>query len=590
MSRTHLTVVTTTLAILAMSLLSACGTGEYKDSLYTGVRHEIEADFQKELEALAPVLVEPANDDQPIPEGYSPWWDASVRQSLFNSPTKATTLTGLCERAIVHSTQIKVFSDIPLIRETGIQEAEGLFDPHVFATALYAQANEPVGSTLQTGGPDRFWEEEISLEMGINKKFADTGGVATLSQKFARIHNNSIFFVPNPQAQAVLTISIDQPLLRKGWKEYNRSRIRIAQFDSEVAKDEFIRQAESHLMEITRSYWGLYFARGVCLQKRKLVAQTREVVDEMRARRNVDTISSQLARATSALGARRAELMRSELAVRNIQDRIKALINDPELPAGTNEELTPDDTPLLGAHNVDMKQAAQSALANRPEIDQAFWQFKAAIVRANMQENELLPKLDWYVEGSLNGLDNNGLFSAEDDQWHNMGFLTMLKFDYPLGNNEAEARYRRRRLEVRQQTRQISTTISTVLLEVKIAVRYVRTAYSEMLARYEGVLAAREDIAAVQGRRSVDGSDSSSLFLDMLLDAQQRWADAEEAFLQSIVAYNVAMVNLERVKGTLLEYKNLEIVETTDEESDLPVLQLQKVEPKTEAEGENVEG
>ena len=107
--------------------------------------------------------------------------------------------------------------------------------------------------------------------------------------------------------------------------------MRIAKIDSQVAMSEFIRQSESHLLEITRTYWALYAARVTYLQKAKLVEETGRVADEMRARQDVDARKTQLFRAQSALALRRSDLVRSEAAVRNAQDRLRALTSDPEL-------------------------------------------------------------------------------------------------------------------------------------------------------------------------------------------------------------------------------------------------------------------
>ena len=86
---------------------------------------------------------------------------------------------------------------------------------------------------------------------------------------------------------------------------YNRSIMRIARIDSDVAMHEFIRQSESHLLEVTRTYWALYAARVTYLQKARLVDETARVSDELKARQKVDARQSQLFRAESALASRR---------------------------------------------------------------------------------------------------------------------------------------------------------------------------------------------------------------------------------------------------------------------------------------------
>ncbi len=519
-----------------------------------------------------------------MPASFSPWWADGVCTKLFESSRPAAyPLEELYVRALQNSAQIKVFSDVPLIRETGIQEARGEFDTHLFAEAAYEHINEPVSTTLKTGagGPSRFKQWEARAEVGIRKKL-QTGAEITLSQELRRTSNNSVYFDPHRQATATLALTVVQPLLRGAGCKYNRARIHIAKLDTEIARNEFVRQAEGHLLSVNRSYWNLYFARATCLQIQKLVKDTAEIVAKIEQRKSIDAMDSESMRAKAALSKRRADLVRAEVAVKNAEDRIKALLNDPTLLPNPQAELLPASTPSISPIKIDMKQAAAVALENRPEILQSFLQLKASAIRKNVSKNELLPQLDLILSTSLMGLDKAGcLYEGFDDQFSGAhpGFLVGLKFDYPCPNNTAKAVYRRRRLEIRQQLANIQTTVDTVLLEVKIAAREVMTAYRELATRYEALKAAQEDVRILNKRW--DSSSSAQRpgvgYLQLLVDAQDRLADAEAEFARSSVLYNVATISLQRAQGTLLKYEDLEINRTKDD-AGLPVLNISKKE------------
>ncbi len=521
-----------------------------------------------------------------IPGDFSPWWIRGQRNTLGdNSHSQGIGIDDLYVRAIRHSNQIKVFSDLPLIRETGIQEARGEFDTNAFLQGKFDRKNDPVGNTLTTGGASRFRQDEWSYEVGAKKK-SITGTEVTLTQDLSRTDNNSVFFVPNPQSKATLSLNVVQPLLKGAGVSYNRSTLRIARIDSEIAMSEFLRQSESHLLEITRTYWALYAARVTYLQKAKLVDETGRVADELKAREKVDAKQSQLFRAQSALASRRSDFIRSEAAIRNAQDRLKALINDPDLLASASAELIPRDAMILASSPVDTQFAAQSALQNRPEINQAFLQLRAATIRENMQRNELLPELNLVLQGSLGGLHDGDYGSAYERQYGtgSPGWGAGFVFSIPLENNIAKARYERRRLELRQQIDQVRTTIDTVLLEVKVSAREVSTAYRETQAKYAAVKAFTEDIESLEARRAVQttspppGVDESTLttnYLDTLLDSQDRRSNAEEEFIRAAANYQIAIVNLERAKGSLLHYSAVDVVRTKDDHG-LPLLRLEK--------------
>lgn len=515
-----------------------------------------------------------------IPEDFAPWWIRGQHNTIGESNrAQAVTIDELLARALRHSSQIRVFSDLPLIRETGILEAHGAFDTNAFLQGKFDRTNDPVGNVLTTGGSSRFKQDEWSFEAGAKKKFI-TGTEVTVSQQLSRTDNNSVYFVPNPQSKSTLSVSVVQPLLKGAGVGYNRSVIQIARLDSDIAMQEFIRQSESHLLEITRTYWALYAARITYLQKARLVDDTARVTDELRARQKVDAGQSQLFRAESALASRRSDLVRSEAAVRNAQDRLRALTNDPELLASVNSELVPRDKLVLTSSPFNAQDAARSALQARPEINQAFLQLRAATIRENMQRNELLPELNLVLQGSLGGLDDGEYGGAYGRQYSTgtPAFGAGFVFSIPLGNDIARARLERRRLELRQQIDQLRTTIDTVLLEVRISAREVATAYRETQAKYAAVKAFTEDIETLTARRALQAIGEDTLmasYLSTLLDSQDRRANAEEEFIRAAANYQISIVNLERAKGRLLAYTNVNVVRGKDDKG-LPQLHLEK--------------
>jgi len=573
-------------AILAIGFLSSTAWSQTVEPQPVADPQAADFDIQpyyRQVDAIPNKPKSFAKDKAPaklLPD-FSPWWIESQRKSLGNvGNPNSFSVENLYERALRNSKQIQVFSDLPLIRETGIQEAKGAFDTNTFLRGMFGHDNDPVGNVLTTGGANRFEQDAWDFEAGVRKKFV-TGGEVTLSQKLGRLDNNSIYFNPNPQSTASLSLSIVQPLLRGAGATYNRSIIEIARFDSLVAISEFVRQSESHLLEITRTYWALYAARVTYLQKSRLVEETQNVVDELYARQKVDAQKTQLFRAQSSLATRRSDLVRTEAAVKNAQDRLRALTSDPELLNAPDSEMIPSDRLVLRNLKVDPQNAGQSALRNRPEITQGFLQLNAARVREKMAKNEMMPELNLVLEGSLKGLAGSDVGTSFNREYTEggPGYRAGLVFSFPLENNISRARYERRQLETRQQISQIKTTIDTVLLEVKVSAREVTTAWRETQAKYEASHAFTEDIETLNARRKLeDLKDEAQIsdYLDTILDSQERKSLADEEFIRAAANYQIAIVNLERAKGTLLAYSDVSIIRGKDENNKLPKLWLEK--------------
>lgn len=510
------------------------------------------------------------------------WWAVEPKQKIFHGPGKVMEIgmEGIYKRALKHSAQIQVFSDLPLIRETAIDEARGQFDTELYGFSRYDKTDEPVGSTLETGHPGFFVENGWTSEVGLRKKFLP-GTRVSLAQELSRISNNSEFFVPGNQGQARLKLTVMQPLLRGAGVTYNRSLIQIAKLDAEAGYAEFVRQVETHLMELNRSYWSLYLSRASLNDKRLLVEETAGVVKAIESRANLDADSSQLFRARSALASRKAEVVRAELAVKNIDSRLRSLVNDPDLLEAS--ELVPGDSPITSEVPSDFGQAIADALEYRPETKQAEAQLRAAAIREKMMKNEKQIELNLVGEIGVSSLQAEGSWQrAYGDQYDDgrPTFGVGVIGSVPLERRFAKSRYLRAQLEKRQQKSQLRSTMDTVLLEVQIAHREVVTAYPDMRAKWDASLAADKDLEILLKRRSVDADGkedvSTSLYLENVLDAQLRRSLARGAFLEAQAIFNSSLTNLERAKGTLLETERVDIERIDDNEEDLPEIELIK--------------
>ncbi|MCB1088658.1 MAG: TolC family protein, partial [Verrucomicrobiae bacterium] len=511
------------------------------------------------------------------------WWTKETTHPLLAHTGRILPL-GLDEiysRALAHSSQVKVYAATPLIRQTAIDEAEGDFDPELFTQTRYTRTHEPTGSLLDTGDTDDFFKERgWTSESGVRKRFK-SGTSMSVVQEFSELTNNSEYFNPRDQGNAQLKLSVMQPLLQGAGAKYNETLIQIAKLDAETGYHEFISQLEDHLMGVNRTYWSLYLARSVYLEKKRLVSETQGVVDELESRGNLDSVASQRSRARSALATRKADLVRAELAIKNAESRLRTLVNDPVFVEDQIGEIIPADLPIAGAVVPDFRESVTDALAFRPEVHHAENQLKASDLREGMAKNETLPTLNMIGEVGVSALrsegDWSGAFGDEFDDgeptW-SAGIVASL----PWGRKSAKARHLRTQLEVRQSRDALRATLDQILLEVQIAYREATTAWPDTKAKWEAAKAADEELSTLRDRRDVESAESgTSLYLEKLLDAQERRALAREEYLTSLVVYNSALTNLERAKGTLLQEESIG-VERTEDAAGLPLVKLVKRE------------
>ncbi|MCA9216485.1 MAG: TolC family protein [Planctomycetales bacterium] len=509
------------------------------------------------------------------------WWSKAVRANALR-PDGAVpiSLESLITSALANSAQIHVYQELPLIRDMAIMEADAAFDWTSFVESRWNDINEPVGNLLTTN-EDRFSDHNLNTSFGVRRKNT-YGGQFEISQRLGQQNTNSQFFIPHNQATSRLTLGYTQPLMRGRGKVYNTSLTVLARLDRDVARHEFANQLQGHLLEIARAYWGLYLERGNLLQRRRLFNRAKHIQDALLQRAEIDALRSQIVRAKSAVENRRSDILRAEMAVKNSESRIRALVNDQSLGSFDSAELIPQDLPFDQYMPIDIPTSVEEAIRNRPEINQAMLQIKSAGVRYNMSKNELLPSLNLVLETYASGLrGNSNLQNALTDQFDQgqPSYSVGVQYEFPLWNRAAQARYQKRRLELRQMEAQFRNALELLNLEVEVAVREVLTSYREIEAKYRAMDAARAEVEHWQDRWELLPSDdrSASLLLEDLLNAQERLTAAEYEFLDAQMNYSLSQISYRRAVGTLLITENISLQQYCD--CYLPTTRLERTGP-----------
>jgi len=492
------------------------------------------------------------------------WWDSHVTNSLRDQQPLPADIHTLLFLAIQHSNQIKIAKRDPLIRETAIQEADSRFDWVRYLNTAWNDTSQPIGNALTAGGTATQFNDNTFQATGGVRRLTRYGGILDISQQFGWQDNNSVFLTPDQQATSQFTVSYTHPLLRGRGLAYNNSLVFLAKLDAEVAQQEFMATLQEEFLDITRSYWALYQERATLAHQTRLFLKTQKVFQTLNARKNVDTQGTQLITASSALENRRADLIRAKTAVTNAETRLRGLINAPELANTDVAELIPAEPPVMDFIQADLQNEIYNAIQQRPEIKAAIQQVKAGANQLGIAQHELLPQLNLVTQGFLNGLQGDSDFSGSFTDQFTTGapsYSIGLQYELPIGNRLAKARVCRRKHELSRLQDEYSRAVEAVATEVDIAVRELNTSYKELGAKGRALAAAEAEANTIEQRwlRLVDGSGSAALNLESLLRAQERVTETEREYVESILTYNLAMVNLKRSNGSLLQTENVNV-------------------------------
>ncbi len=488
------------------------------------------------------------------PSTAGEWWAKSTHRSDLTAGERnqSLALPDVVNSTIRNSHQIAAFGDLPAIRGTAIQEARGRFVPEFFAEVSKSREDERATSGAIAAGAARSITDEEEVEFGVRSRLI-SGGEISVSQRFTSTDTNRTTYIPGEQTESQTTISLVQPLLRGAGFGHNDSPRRIANMDTQIATEEFRRQAESHLMETERAYWNLYVARAVYIQKAHLAQHGSRLASQVRNRVDIDADPVLVNRARSLATQWQADSVRAKSAVDNAEFRLAALVNDPRLGPG-NVELLPSSAPNGALRILGTQDTLEEIFVNRPELQQAILQYEAALLREGMAANESLPELDLVLEVSATGgADGRNYSNAFGNADKGDGHVAGLKFSVPLGFDERDARYKRRRLETIQQERQVLSVISTILAEVDVSANEYITATQDLVAQRRAQQAAQNDLDTLRNRWNHGVGNEGIAILSALLSSYQHVQSTEQAVATARATREIAAANLARARGVLLK-------------------------------------
>jgi outer membrane protein TolC len=254
------------------------------------------------------------------------------------------------------------------------------------------------------------------------------------------------------------------------------------------------------------------------------------------------------------------------------------LANCHDDPLATHLELT---DPLPGTEQSwpPLETALATALGERPDLERQRLEIASRDIRLAFFQNQQLPRLDLEASLGVNGLagdvESPGTAAARanrGDYRHSFDQATSgdgyawsagLRFDYPLGNRAADARYRRAGHEKRQARYSFKGLENTVETEVRNALTAVERGFERVQVAERFQQLADITLSQEMERLREGLTDTFRVldFQDNIIEARVRKANA-------LVDFNQGLSSLFRAMGTNLQRRN--IIPNLEEQEETP--------------------
>jgi outer membrane protein TolC len=537
--------------------IAGAGEPQPEPNVTTQPPGEVEAelaDRREELDAIGPMqrVTDPTE----------------LGPDLVGKPQESVSITleTAIREAVNNNLAVQQARLLPAIAEADVVAAEAVFDALWFSNADLSKTDQPTTVPVVSGvplGTTVNGSERYRFETGIRRQLT-SGGQFSVSTDLTRTENNSpgITLTPDPAYISSVRVGVTQPLLRGFGSDVNTAAIRVARNSErrsiQELRNELLRVAE----ETERSYWELAFAWHDLAVTQWLVEVGIEVRDVLAKR--FDTRQAEYSDAVATVEQRKADVIRARRQIREASDALKVLLNDPEVTVGSEVILSPVDEMIEAPITYSLRDAMLTAVEERPEVQQAILDIDDATVRQLVADSNRLPLLNLSAEMAYFGLDGDW-DSSYDELFEGdfIDYIVGLALEVPLGNRQAEAEFRRARLQRSGAVIRYRQVIQAVIRDVKARLRDVITNFELIQATRSNRIAQAENLRALLVEEETLAGLTPE-FLNLKFQRQDRLALARREELQAMVAFDQSLAALYRAMGIGLDMNGitLELVDS----------------------------
>jgi outer membrane protein TolC len=397
-------------------------------------------------------------------------------------------------------------------------------------------AQGPNGTTILVPGDSN----STSYRATVTERLPQTNGTLSVSGSAARSSLQPVPFSSGVSA------SISQPLLNGAGSTVARALVERSKLGLSIAQVNYRSRVLLVIRDTENAYYNLVSARETLRIRQLSLELAQRLFEENQARRSTG-VATDLVVATAEVGvanARRA-LLQADQAVRNAEDALLSLINDPHLEARPGPVAFSDFREAAPS----FADAYKAARENYPDTLSTQDLIKQLEIDVATAKRNRLPTLNLNASIGYNNLDSS-YYDALSNLPDNHGDTRSVSLTYsiPWGMRADRARYRTAVAGLNAEKARLEQLELQLLVSVRSAVRAVETNHAsvEIAAQATQLAAKQYDL---QKARFDAGLSTSRL----VLQAQD---DLETARMNELAAKATlwsALAELHRLEGTSLD-------------------------------------
>ncbi|GIW92099.1 MAG: secretion protein [Pirellulaceae bacterium] len=514
---------------------------------------------------------------------HKEYWDLSLDEAVQIALANSQVMRDIGGRVVAAPAAVSTIYD-PALQESsplsGVEAALAAFDAQ-FTSQLTVQHNERTFNNIFFGaGTTGFKQQTGDFLAEISKPSAT--GTRFAFRNITTYNRNTSPANRFPSVyETLFEGEFRHPLLQGSGLEFNRiagpnarpgvyNGVLIARINTDIALADFEIAVRDLIRDVEQTYWELYFAyrdldakkrnRDAALELWRLVESQVKLGAADAERESL--VREQYYSAQAAVEEALAGSPTGPPGVYTVERRLRRLMG---LPATDDRIIRPADEPQLVEVRFDWRDSLEQAFWRRPELRRQQWQIKRRELELAAARNFRLGRLDlvglyrWRGFGDdlfgnrniENGSAFRDLFTGDLQEW-SFGF----QYSNPIGNRlgntavrHAELALARERAIYREQELQISHELAEAVAALDRAYVITKSNYNRRIAAYQQVKLS--EIKVTGGRQP----------LEFYLDAIRRATLADSAYYRALADYQLALMQIHFVRGTLLSKHSVELAE-----------------------------
>ncbi len=419
-----------------------------------------------------------------------------------------------------------------------------------------------------------FWQMTSSLRETI-----PTGGTWTASMNITSRDTNNAFASVNPERNANITLSFEQPLLKGFGFSFDvpQKDIIISRNNLEAGLEDFKLSLMQNLYSIISAYWDL-----VAAQKNLEVAEQSLELANDQLRRNktqvevgtmapIEIVSAERGVAEAEVG-----IISARADVRNAQETLIKMLYASEENDIWNMRIVATDEPAPEELKVNLESQMETAINNRPELKKRLIELESADLNVKSSFWDMLPEVN--VTGSVTSKGTGGevlIFNTDNpfdptrevigsspveysdifQQITDRQFIDWsvgINVSFQLFNSNARGQHATQKAAETMAKVNLLKAKQDTIAAVRKAVRDLETSYLQIKANEKARILAERQLEAERKKFDV-GSSTNFQVLQYVRDLE----DARSQEVRARINYNLAIYNLQLETGVLLKENNI---------------------------------